>query len=175
MFGNEKALGKLVTVNNENKVYQVSAVIEEPHHTCSGFDAVIPYQTELPLTSNSIQSPVDFVDQSAILFIRLKNPITLDFQEKVESLLDRFFKKSDRQALAFNLSFQPVNEIFLGPEYRGGVPERETRPMCMPSRLLEFCYLLLQVSTMLIFLLPSLVVVHVRQVYVKYWEPGDTS
>ncbi len=117
MFGSEKALGKLITINNEKKVYQVSAVIEEPHHTCLGFDAAILNRTESPLTSNSIQSPVEFVDQSAFLLVRLRNPVSSDLTTKVESLLDRFIKKSDRQDLAFGLSFQPINEIFFGPSY----------------------------------------------------------
>jgi putative ABC transport system permease protein len=118
MFGTDRALGKLITINNEKKVYQVSAVIDKPSHTCFGFEAIILNQTELPLTLNSIASPVEFLDNSATLFVRLKKPVTDELTSKIESLLDRFIKKSDRNEAGFNLSFQSIANIYLAPELK---------------------------------------------------------
>jgi putative ABC transport system permease protein len=118
LFGTANALGKLITLNNEEKVYQVTAVIDKPNHTCFGFTAVILNQTETPLTLNSIVSPVEYIDLASTLFVRLKNPPSEDLNSKIESLLDRFIKKSDREEMGFSLFFQPVSGIYLDPEYK---------------------------------------------------------
>lgn len=118
LFGTANALGKLITLNNEDRVFQVTAVIDNPSHTCFGFTAVILNQTESTLTRNSIVSPVDFIDLSSILFVRLKKPISEELNSKVESLLDRYIKKSERQEMGFNLSFQPISDVYLDHEYK---------------------------------------------------------
>lgn len=118
LFGSANAQGKLITINNEMKVYQVSAVIEDPIHTSFGFEAVILNETESALTLNSIVSPVEYIDRASTLFVRLKKPVTKELFTKIESMLDRFIKKSDRQEIGFNLSFQPINHIYLDPEYK---------------------------------------------------------
>lgn len=118
MFGTEKVLDKLITINNDKKVYQVSAVIDNPAHTCFGFEAIVLNETELPLTLNSIASPVEFLDHSSTLFVRLKKPVTEEFTLKIESLLDRFIKRSDRNEAGFSLSFQPIADVYLAPELR---------------------------------------------------------
>jgi putative ABC transport system permease protein len=118
LFGTTTALGKLITLNNEKRVYQVAAVIDNPSHTCFGFEAVIMNQTETALTLNSILSPVEFIDLSSTLFVRLRGPVTEELNSKIESLLDNYIKKSERQEIGFNLFFQPVSEIYLDPEYK---------------------------------------------------------
>jgi putative ABC transport system permease protein len=117
LFGQVGALGKLITINNEKKVYQVTAVIDKPTHTCFGFEAIILNQTELPLTANSILSPVEFLDESSTLFVRLQEPVSEELGEKIESLLDRNFKKSDREEVGFKLFFQSISDVYLDPEY----------------------------------------------------------
>ncbi len=117
LFGTASALGKLITMNNKGKVYQVTAVIENPSHTFMGIEAVILNETESTLTLNAIESPVEFVDQSASLFVRLNKPITEELNSKIESLLDRHIKKSVRQEVGFSLFFQPISAIYLDPEY----------------------------------------------------------
>jgi putative ABC transport system permease protein len=116
LFGTANALGKLITINNEDRVLQVTAVIDNPSHTYFWFTAVILNQTESALTLNSITSPGEF-DQSPTLFVRLKNPVTKDLNLKIESVLDRFIKKSERQQMGFNLFFQPISDVYLGSEY----------------------------------------------------------
>ncbi|MDZ7648667.1 MAG: hypothetical protein U5K54_16615 [Cytophagales bacterium] len=66
----------------------------------------------MPLTLNSIASPVEFLDHSSTLFVRLKNPATDELTSKIESLLDRFIKKSDRNEIGFDLSFN-LSQLFI--------------------------------------------------------------
>ena len=117
LFGTAHVLGKLVTIDNEEKVYQVTAVIENPGHTNVGIEAVILHQTESELTRHSIVSPEEFFDRSSTLFVRLKKPVTAAVNAKIESLLDKYIKKSDRQEMGFNLFLQPISAIYLDPEY----------------------------------------------------------
>lgn len=118
LFGSAYALGKLITLNTEDRMFQVTAVINDPVHTCFGLQAVILNQTESTFTLNSIVSPVEFVDLSSTLFVRLKKPITEELNLKIESLLDRYIKKSEREKLGFNLLFQPISDVYLDPEYK---------------------------------------------------------
>ncbi len=118
LFGSESVQGKLITINNEKKVYQVSAVIEDPIHTSFGFEAAILNQTESALTVNSIVSPVEYIDRASTLFVRLRKPETEELNSKIESILDRFIKKSERQEMGFKLFFQPISHIYLDPEYK---------------------------------------------------------
>lgn len=118
LFGTDKALGKMITINNKEKVYQVTAVVDNPSHTCFGFEAIILNQTELALTLNSIESPVEFLDWSSTLFVRLKKPLTEELNSKIELMLNGYIKKSARQELGFNLFFQPISDIYLDPEFK---------------------------------------------------------
>lgn len=118
LFGATNALGKLITINNEEKLYQVTAVIDNPNHTFLGFEAFILNQTEATLRLNSIVSSGEFFDQSSTLFVRLKKPITDELNIKIESLLDKYIKKSERQEVGFDLSFQPISDVYLDPEYK---------------------------------------------------------
>jgi putative ABC transport system permease protein len=117
LFGKSKALGKLISINNKKALYQVTAVIDDPSHTSFGIEAVILNQTESDLTVNSIVSPVEFNDWSSYLFVRLRKPVTEELNLKIESVLDRYIKKSVREEMGFSLFFQRVSDIYLGPDY----------------------------------------------------------
>lgn len=118
LFGTANALGKLITLNTGEKVYQVTAVIDNPTHTCFGLQAIILNQTESTLTRNSIVSAGEFIDQSSTLFVRLKKPVTEELNSKIESLLDKYIKKSERKEMGFSLFFQPISDVYLAPEYK---------------------------------------------------------
>jgi putative ABC transport system permease protein len=118
LFGKSKALGKLISINNKKGLYQVTAVIDDPSHTSFGIKAVILNQTESTLTLNSIVSPVEFNDWSSYLFVRLKGAVTEELNSKIESLLDRYIKKSVREEMGFSLFFQRISDVYLGPEYQ---------------------------------------------------------
>jgi len=118
LFGKTTALGKTITINNDTKVYEVKGVIEKPEHTCFGFEAVMPYQDETTLTRNSIESPVEFLDRASTLFVRLKIPQTEALDAKIESTLDQYITRSDREEFGFKLFFQPISDIYLSPEFQ---------------------------------------------------------
>lgn len=117
LFGTANALGKVISINSEEKLYQVTALIDDPSHTCFGLQAIILNQTESSLTLNSIESP-GFIDQSSTLFVRLKEPMTEELNAKIESLLDRYIKKAVREEMGFSLFFQRISDIYLDPEYK---------------------------------------------------------
>ncbi len=117
LFGTANALGKLITINNEDRVFQVTAVIDNPSHTYFWFTAVILNQPESTFTLNGFASSGEFIDQSSTLFVRLKKPVTEELNSKIQSLLDRNISKSERQEMGFNLFFQPISDVYLGPEY----------------------------------------------------------
>lgn len=118
LFGKDRALGKLITINNKDKVYQVTAVIENPSHTCFGFEAVILNQTQSTLSLISIESPVEYLDLSSTLFVRLNKPLTEDVNAKIESMLDGYIDRSARQKLGFGLFLQPISDIYLDSRYK---------------------------------------------------------
>lgn len=118
IFGQTKALGKLITLNNDQRVYQVSAVIKDPRHSCFGFEAIILNESESGFTINSIISPVEFLELGSTLFVRLKKPFSPELNAKIESVLDRSIKKAERLESGFSLSFQPIKDIYLGPQYK---------------------------------------------------------
>lgn len=117
LFGTTSALGRLITINNRDDVYQVTAVIDNPSHTSIGIEAIIFDKTESTL--KSIVSPGEFFDQSSTLLVRLKKPLTVELGSKIESLLNLHIKKSERQEVGFDLFFQPISNIYLDPEYQG--------------------------------------------------------
>jgi len=116
LFGTASALGKLITMNNSDDVYEVTAVIDNPSHTCIGVEAIVLDKTESTL--NSIISTGEFFDQSSMLFVRLKKPVTEEFNSKIKSLLNTHIKKSELQEMGFSLFFQPISNIYLDPEYQ---------------------------------------------------------
>jgi putative ABC transport system permease protein len=118
LFAKSKALGKLITINNKEGLYEVTAVIDDPSHTSFGIKAVILNQTESTLTLNSIVSPVEFNDWSSYLFVRLKGPVTEELKSKIESLLDQYIKKSVREEMGFGLFFQRISDVYLGAHYK---------------------------------------------------------
>ncbi len=118
LFGDTNALEKIITINNEKQTYQVTAVIEDPTHSFLGFEAITLNRDEAEFSLSSVVSPVEFLDESSTLFVRLKQPITSQLESKVELLLERFIKKSDRIETGFALSFQPIKDVYLGPQLK---------------------------------------------------------
>jgi putative ABC transport system permease protein len=118
LFGETNVRQKIITINNEKVSYQITAVIEDPKHTAFGFEAVILNKTEAEFTPSSVESPVEFIDESATLFVRLNKPVTSQLKSKVESLIDRFLNKATRMETGYAVSFQPINEIYLGSQLK---------------------------------------------------------
>jgi putative ABC transport system permease protein len=117
LFGAEPPLHKLITINNENRLYEVRAVIEDmPQNSHFVVDGFIPMSGDEKFSVNNIISPVDFVDQSAVLFIRFRENTNVgSFPEKLETLLDQFVSKKERAENGFKISLQPLKNIYLDP------------------------------------------------------------
>lgn len=118
LFGNGSAYGKEVTINTDKRVFQVTAVIENPRHTCFSLEAIILNPTESTLSLNSVLSPVEFLDGSSSLFIRTKEPVTEALATKVESVLNSYIDKSTLEETGFNIFFQRISDVYLDPELR---------------------------------------------------------
>jgi len=118
LFGTTDVLQKIVSINHEPQAYQVTAVIEDPEKTCFGFEAIILNKTQAEFSLASVLSPVEFLDGSSTLFVRLKEPLSSSLETRIELMLDRYFKKSDREETGFSLSFQPISDIYLGPQLK---------------------------------------------------------
>jgi putative ABC transport system permease protein len=119
LFGTTDVLQRTLNINNNPNLYQVTAVIEDTEPNSQLFlQAVMPMHDQHELTSISIVDPVAFVDNATTLFVRLSKPITSDFMEKVEVALNSYIKKSDRIEHGFEVSFQPIADVYLGPAYR---------------------------------------------------------
>lgn len=119
MFGTTDVLQKLVSINREPKLYEVTAVIEDVKPNSHLFvSALIPLTRTDNFNLKSISDPIKFADESATLYVRFSSPVNEGFQRKVESVLDRFVKRSDRTEFGFSISFQPIKDIYLEPQYR---------------------------------------------------------
>lgn len=119
LFDTTDVLERTLSINSNPNLYQVTAVIEDSEPNSHVFlQAVIPIRDERELSSISIIDPVAFVDVASTLFVRLSKPITPDFMEKIGAALDPYIKKSDRVEHGFEVSFQPIADVYLGPAYR---------------------------------------------------------
>ncbi|MEP2671413.1 MAG: FtsX-like permease family protein [Cyclobacteriaceae bacterium] len=115
LFGSIDVLEKIVTINDGNQSFQVTAVIENSSNSCFNFEAVIVSTVESRFSPSYINSPVEFLDNSPTLFIRFNKPFTDDLTPKIENMLDQFVSKKDRVEMGFSLSFQPITDVYFGP------------------------------------------------------------
>jgi len=58
--------------------------------------------------------------------------------EKVEAALNPYIKKSDRMEHGFEISFQPIADVYLGPAYMEDNSEKAARFMFMLSLCWNF-------------------------------------
>ncbi|MBA4055408.1 MAG: hypothetical protein C0490_11900, partial [Marivirga sp.] len=120
IFGDEDAMGKHLTINNGNEIYTVTAVTENiASNSHFRVDAFIPITRESGFTINNIISPVDFVDQSAVLYIKFRKNTHLElFSGKLESLLDDYVNKLERENAGFRIFLQPLKDIYFDTQYK---------------------------------------------------------
>lgn len=119
MFGTTDVLQKLITINLEEKVYEVTAVIEDMKPNSHLYiSAIIPMKDDSEFKSASITDPIAFVDQSAMTYVRLRNRPGKALESKIEKMLDKYVEKSERTQRGFRISFQPIQDIYLGPIFR---------------------------------------------------------
>lgn len=119
IFGTTDVLEKQITINLEDKVYEVTGVIEDvKSNSHLDFSAIIPITLEHDFNATSIADPVEFVDLSAILYVRLGKSARENLDTKIETILDRHVSKSDQLESGFRVSFQPIEDVYLAPHFR---------------------------------------------------------
>lgn len=119
MFGTTDVLQKVVGINRQTELYEVTAVIEDPRpNSHLFFSAFIPIKEEHEFKATSISDPVEFSDASAALYVRFTNPPKQDFEKRMNAMLDPYISSADRAEFGFNLALQPLKDIYLGPSYR---------------------------------------------------------
>lgn len=119
LFGTTDVLQRALGINNDPNLYEVTAVIEDtPANSHLFASAIVSIRDKHEFSLTSINDPVAFVDQAATLFVRLSHPPGEDFLENVEAALEPYIHKSDRSEYGFNVSFQPIADVYLGPMYR---------------------------------------------------------
>lgn len=120
IFGDEEPMGKLLTINNQEKIFTVTAVIDDiPRNSHFRVDAFIPLEREALFTVDNIVSPVDFVERSAVLYVKFRKETSAGlFEEKIESLLDRQVNKDERAKAGFRIFLQPLTDIYFDTAYK---------------------------------------------------------
>lgn len=119
LFGTTDVLQRVVGINNDPNLYEVTAVIEDtPANSQLFASAIISIRDKREFSLTSIADPVTFVDHAATLFVRLSRSPDEDFLEKVETALEPHINKSDRSEYGFSVSFQPIMDVYLGTAYR---------------------------------------------------------
>lgn len=116
IFGTTDPMHQFVTLTNSDKLYEVAAVIEDiPHQSHLHTEAFIPItDTDHQFSIASVLSPVEFVDWSAILYVRFRTGSTRAvLSQKLQSIMDRILSAKDRAESGFALSLQPLEDIYL--------------------------------------------------------------
>jgi putative ABC transport system permease protein len=119
IFGTTDVLQQTLGTNNDTNLYEVTAVIEDtPPNSHIFLTAIIPFREKHDLSLISIADPVVFVDYAATTFARLSKPTDPNFMEKVNSVIEPYIRKSDRTQHGFDIFFQPIADVYLGPAYK---------------------------------------------------------
>lgn len=117
LFGKEDPMQKVLTLNNEKTLYEVAAVIKDiPTNSHVRVDAFIPIIRVDHFNARQIISPVDFVDNATVLFVKLHEHSDPDrFAAQLEAVVDQHIGKQQRIETGFKVSLQPLEEIYLAP------------------------------------------------------------
>lgn len=121
VFGTTDVLDRTILLNAETQPYQISAVIEDPpanFHLSIGGLINHRWLSEESLSLKSISDPTVFIDHSRELYVKLREPMSIHFKDKVDRVLDGFIPKSSREEFGFSIDFQPVTAIHLDSRYR---------------------------------------------------------
>ena len=115
LFGTTDVLQRTLRINNDEKPFEITAVVEDtPSNSHLFTNAIIRIQDKPEFSLSSIADPVVFVDEASTLFVRLSQSVGETFNEKIESALEPYIGKSQRNEHGFNVSFQPIADVYLG-------------------------------------------------------------
>lgn len=115
LFGDEDPLHKLLTINNGEKLFEVTAVIQDvPQNSHIHGEAFVPIDRTQNFSAQHIISPPEFVDNSTVLFVKLRAGTDPDvFVSHLESILDKYVPGAKREELGFRVFLQPLKDIYL--------------------------------------------------------------
>ncbi|HEY0742159.1 MAG TPA: FtsX-like permease family protein [Chryseosolibacter sp.] len=117
LFGNDDPMHKLLTINNGEKLFEVTAVIQDiPQNSHIRGEAFVGIDRTQNFSAQHIISPPEFVDNSTVLFIKLRTGADPDvFVFHLERTLDKFVPRKKRNELGFRIFLQPLKDIYLDP------------------------------------------------------------
>ena len=117
IFGEEDALHKVVTLNNQEELYEVTAVIEDiPDNSHLYVEAFVLFNRKQNFSAQQIISPPEFVDNSAVTFVKFKeNANPEQFLTRFDKALDQYVPRLQRDELGFKVFLQPLKNIYLAP------------------------------------------------------------
>lgn len=117
IFGDEEPLHKILTINNDQTLYQVTGVIEDiPDNSHFRVEAFVPFKRKEEFNADYIISPPGFVDNAVVLFIKLKETAKPQgFINNIDKTLDNFVPRKQREELGYKVWLQPLKDIYLDP------------------------------------------------------------
>jgi putative ABC transport system permease protein len=117
IFGDEDPLGKVLTLNNGKVLYEVTAVVKDsPKNSHLSADAFLLLDRKLDFNAQHIISPVDFVDNSTVMFVKFKEGADPDqFLIRFDKVLDQYVPRQQRRELGFDVLLQPLENIYFDP------------------------------------------------------------
>lgn len=120
LFGDADPMHKLITLNNEKDLFEITAVVEDmPANSHFNVDAFIQLQGDHHFSISNIISPVDFVDQSSVLFVKFEKSAKAElFTTKLDALLDQYVSKKEREENGFSVFLQPLKKVYLDDTFK---------------------------------------------------------
>jgi putative ABC transport system permease protein len=115
LFGSTDPVNQPVTFANGD-IYEVTGVVEDvPVQSHLWGDAFVSMDADDgALTNASVFSPVEFIDHSAMLYVRFNADADVrDLSEKLQSVMDKILPARERAESGFALALQPLKDIYL--------------------------------------------------------------
>ena len=92
IFGEEDPLQKVLTLNNQEVLYEVTAVVKDiPHNSHLYAEAFVLLDRTQDFSAQHIISPPEFVDNSAVTFVKFREDANPDlFLARFDKVLDQY-------------------------------------------------------------------------------------
>ena len=120
IFGEEDPLQKVLTLNNQEPLYEVTAVIKDiPNNSHLYAEAFVLLNRTQDFSAQHIISPPEFVDNSAVTFVKFRQDANPDlFLARFDKVLDQYVPRRQRDELGFKVLLQPLESIYLAPSLK---------------------------------------------------------
>lgn len=117
IFADEDPLAKTLGLNNNETLYEVTAVIQDlPNNSHIHSEAFVLLNRAQDFNAQHIISPPEFVDNSAVTFVKFRKGVALEqFEARLDKVLDQYVPRRQREELGFKIFVQPLKDIYLAP------------------------------------------------------------